>query len=274
MEGVNILPPQPRIFPVRNNIPMLAVIGMGKMGVGVVAELLRRGCRVKMYDSDLGVLHGALTALMSKLNEQVDQGLLLKGDVEELISRASLVGSLGDAIDSVSLVFEVVSERIEAKRNAIRAAVQACEERGTDPSQLVYCTNTASIPLEALTEGLPLDWVSRIIGARFFYPCLFVDDVELSATMATIKRTQTNRWKVWQNLPPAMHEADRTLRNFGFRTCRYVPAQNIERRLLTTEEMMLYSERQKWQCMHDAAVLEGNVAMERSHSATTADPVC
>ena len=78
---------------------VVAVMGCGAVGLAITGELLRRGCSVRLYDTQPDVLRDELTQLTGLFHMHEKAGRLLAGDVEALMSRCLVAGTLADAID-------------------------------------------------------------------------------------------------------------------------------------------------------------------------------
>jgi hypothetical protein len=241
-----IMPEQPRIFSPRPQPVIVLVVGCGMMGCNIAGELLRRGCQIFMYDESKEARERAKVSLSSTLRGHVDAGMLLAPDVEKLLARCQVIDSLDQAAGTVNVVFEAVSEQLQAKKAVLSAIASACTRMRRPYSEVAICTNTVLIPIEHLTTDLSDEWATRVLGVRFLFPCWFVDDVEL--TMGAVRATTSIR-----RLHPtnnAFHSTEQLLRSMRFRTTRY--KNGSERWLLSEEEVELYKNRQRQQCARDA----------------------
>jgi len=139
----------------------LAVLGAGVMGVGIAQLAASRGVRVRMRDiRDEAVLVG-LQHARALLEKAVEKGKLSRREADEA---AELLSGGADwvAFDAADLVVEAVVERLEDKRAALR------EAEARVPDSCILATNTSSLSLDALAEGLRHP--ERVCGMHFFNP--------------------------------------------------------------------------------------------------------
>lgn len=136
-------------------LEVVAVLGAGVMGAGIVRTFTRGGCAVRVYDPRADVAAAAAASA---------------GE------RASAHGSVAEAVEGATIVLEVAPERLDVKL-ALLAEVEAAS------ADALIASNTSSIAADALAAGLADP--SRLVIAHFFNPSDTVPLVEVVPGPAT-----------------------------------------------------------------------------------------
>ena len=61
------------------------------------------------------------------------------------------------------------------------AQSRACARHRINPEQVVFASNTMTLPIQQLTAHMDHAYRQRAVGLRFLAPCWFIDDVELTS---------------------------------------------------------------------------------------------
>ncbi|MBB5807484.1 3-hydroxybutyryl-CoA dehydrogenase [Saccharothrix ecbatanensis] len=144
------------------------VIGGGTMGAGVAHLFLAGGHEVVLVEAGADRALAARRAVEASLAKAADRGKL-DAVPHELLKHLTVVERLDDVGAGASLVVEAVPEDIELKRQVLKAAANACPDA-------VLASNTSSLSISALAEGLPGE---RVLGMHFFNPVPVQQLVEL-----------------------------------------------------------------------------------------------
>ncbi|MEV8438380.1 3-hydroxyacyl-CoA dehydrogenase family protein [Actinosynnema sp. NPDC051121] len=149
---------------------MLAVvIGGGTMGAGVAHLLLAGGHEVVLVEADADRASAARRAVEASLAKAAERGKLV-GTADGLLGRLTVVERLDTQVGrGAALVVEAVPEDLELKRRVLGDAARACPDA-------VLASNTSSLSISALAEGLPGE---RVLGMHFFNPVPVQPLVEL-----------------------------------------------------------------------------------------------
>jgi 3-hydroxybutyryl-CoA dehydrogenase len=137
-----------------------AVLGAGVMGRNIAKVLVRGGHQVALYSRTERTLLDAGGALEREAHAQI-----------------TYTTSIGEATDGSELVIESVPESLPLKVLVLREA-----ETAASP-QAVIATNTSSLPLERLAEGLARP--ERFLGLHWFNPAHLIPLVEVVPTERT-----------------------------------------------------------------------------------------
>ena len=155
-----------------SGVKHLHVVGGGTMGAEIAALAASRGLRVTLADLDVKTL-GKAVGTASKF---YDRKLHSRMDRRDALDRL-MPDPAGDGVASADLVIEAIAEKVEAKR-ALFATLAPKMKRGA-----ILATNTSSIPLETLAEGLP--YPERFVGIHFFNPVTKMELVEIVSHEST-----------------------------------------------------------------------------------------
>jgi 3-hydroxyacyl-CoA dehydrogenase/enoyl-CoA hydratase/3-hydroxybutyryl-CoA epimerase len=166
-----------RVFFLRENLKGLAdgkwggkrvhVIGAGAMGGDIAAWCAWHGFVVSLGDAKPEPIAGAIKRaadLYSKIGR--DDRRRQRDALDRLIPDLK-----GEGVASADLIIEAVPEVLELKRKIFA---------GIEPKMkpdAILATNTSSIPLEQLREGLPRP--ERLVGIHFFNPVSRMQLVEV-----------------------------------------------------------------------------------------------
>lgn len=166
-----------RVFFLRNKLKSLAggkwdgqhvhVIGAGAMGGDIAAWCAWHGFTVSLADMKAEPLAGAIKRA-AELYGKIGRGDRRK--VRDALDR--LIPDLkGEGVSSADLIIEAVPERLDLKQKVYA---------GLEPkmkTNAILATNTSSIPLEQLREGLKRP--ERLVGIHFFNPVSRMQLVEI-----------------------------------------------------------------------------------------------
>jgi 3-hydroxyacyl-CoA dehydrogenase/enoyl-CoA hydratase/3-hydroxybutyryl-CoA epimerase len=166
-----------RVFFLRNTLKGLAngrwngrhihVIGAGAMGGDIAAWCAWHGFNVSLADMKPEPLAGAIKRA-AELYSKISHGDRRK--VRDALDR--LIPDLtGEGVASADLIIEAVPESLDLKKK-----VYAGLEPKMKPDAIL-ATNTSSIPLEQLREGLKRP--ERLVGIHFFNPVSRMQLVEI-----------------------------------------------------------------------------------------------
>lgn len=145
-----------------------AVVGGGTMGTGIAHLFLAGGHDVTVAEAGPERAAAVRAAVEKSLAKAAERGKLDQS-VEELLAKLTVVEELAVLPANAELVIEAVPEKIELKRHVLGEAANACP-------QAVLASNTSSLSISELAEGLPGE---RLLGMHFFNPVPVQQLVEL-----------------------------------------------------------------------------------------------
>ncbi len=155
---------------------IVAVIGLGTMGLGIAQVFAAAGFRVLATDSHSAARDTALKRMAASLQPRVDTGKVTLAQRDVILSRVKVLAGSHE-MGAAGLAIEAVAEDLHLKR-----AIFSALEHVMDPNA-VLASNTSSLSVAALAEGLA--YPSRVVGLHFFNPAPAMKLVELIAHAGT-----------------------------------------------------------------------------------------
>ncbi|ALK09925.1 3-hydroxyacyl-CoA dehydrogenase/enoyl-CoA hydratase family protein [Blastochloris viridis] len=157
-------------------INKVVVIGAGVMGAGIAAHVANAGLPVALLDivpSDAksrsalaeGAIERMLKAEPAPFMSKAAAKLVTPGNIEDHFA------VVGDA----DWIVEAVTERLDVKQ-ALYARIEATRKDGS-----VVSSNTSTLPLAKLTEGLPPRFAADFLITHFFNPPRYMRLLEVVA---------------------------------------------------------------------------------------------
>ncbi len=155
----------------------MAVVGAGAMGAGIAQVAAQAGHEVHLADAREGVAAAAIDSIGARLHRLAVKGRITTGEADAAMGRLHVGGADVAGTDPtgirtagtdvadlppVRLVIEAVAEDLGVKRE-IFATLAKRQSHDT-----VLATNTSSLDVTAIAEGLPNP--KRVIGLHFFNP--------------------------------------------------------------------------------------------------------
>jgi 3-hydroxyacyl-CoA dehydrogenase/enoyl-CoA hydratase/3-hydroxybutyryl-CoA epimerase len=154
----------------------VGVVGAGTMGAGVAQLAAFKGCKVVVQEVSQVALEAGLERIKGLFRKAVERRLLTEPESVERL--AAIQGTLKwEGFDNVDVVVEAALEDLDAKKAVFREL-----ESRTRP-ETVLATNTSSLPVESLQEGLTHP--ERVAGIHFFNPVHKMPLVEVARAPAS-----------------------------------------------------------------------------------------
>ena len=163
-----------------SRIEKVGVLGAGVMGAGIAAHVANAGIPVVLLDIvPVGATdrNDLATGAIEKLKKAKPAALMSPARAR-LITPGNLEDHLGLLADCDWIV-EAVVERVDVKQRVYRA-IDAARKSGS-----IVSTNTSTIPLATLTEGLPESFAADFLVTHFFNPPRYMRLLELVVGPAT-----------------------------------------------------------------------------------------
>jgi 3-hydroxybutyryl-CoA dehydrogenase len=155
----------------------VAVVGAGTMGVGIAHVFAASGIPAALVDATPELSEAARTRAVELFARLEAAGNVERGAAATAERHLSAAASIADAVQVAELVVEAVVERPDVKVS-VYAEIEAAAA-----DDAVIATNTSSIPIEQLAQGLQRP--ERFLGVHWFVPPLLVPCVEVIPTGAT-----------------------------------------------------------------------------------------
>ena len=155
-------------------IERAAVLGAGVMGSGIAAQIANAGIPVLLLDvvpegaDDRNALaKGALERM-----QKADPAPFMSRQAARLVTPGNLEDDL-DALGEVDWIVEAVVENLAIKQ-ALYARLEGVRKRGS-----IVSSNTSTLPLARLTEGLPTSFARDFLITHFFNPPRYMRLLEI-----------------------------------------------------------------------------------------------
>jgi 3-hydroxyacyl-CoA dehydrogenase len=147
-----------------------AVIGAGVMGSGIAAHLANAGLEVVLLDLDKNFAREAIA-------RQLKAGGFMRADFAGRVTPGAIseLSLLADA----DWIVEAVAEKLEIKRDLFQK-LDAVRKPGS-----IVSSNTSTIPLDALTSGLPPRFAADFLITHFFNPPRYMRLLEIVTSAQT-----------------------------------------------------------------------------------------
>lgn len=136
--------------------PSVAILGAGMMGTAIAAAHLRCGAPVLLYDNSV--------ESVQKAPQRVAEELRLQDTVFD----PSLVFCTNklDDVFSCDILIETITEKLKAKQKLYRTLSSECDFG----KSTILLTNTSTISISKLAEGLSDEFRCRFCGFHVFHP--------------------------------------------------------------------------------------------------------
>jgi 3-hydroxybutyryl-CoA dehydrogenase len=154
----------------------IGIVGMGGMGRGIAEVAAASGFDTILVKATPGDLDKPRRAIAESLGRAVKKGKMTAEQLDETLGRLTLTSDL-DALGPARLVVESIVEELDTKKRLF------AEIEGKVSHSCVIASNTSSLPIAALAEGLrnPV----RFLGLHFFSPVPAMKLVEVAITQRT-----------------------------------------------------------------------------------------
>lgn len=154
-------------------ISKVAVIGSGTMGSGIAAQLANAGIEVLLLDIKASGVHA--NAIAERAVERLKKSnppLIVHRDVLEKIATGNIEDDL-PSIAECDWIVEAIVERLELKKELYRD-IDKYRKRGA-----IVSSNTSTIPMSLLVDGMPADFRNHFAITHFFNPVRYMRLLEL-----------------------------------------------------------------------------------------------
>jgi 3-hydroxybutyryl-CoA dehydrogenase len=155
------------------SIERVGVIGAGTMGAGIAQIAALGGYETRLHDPVPAALETGIERMRTALTKGVTKGLWGESEAEEASARAGAAAHF-EELGECDLVVEAAPEDLDLKRGLFAALAETCG------SGAILATNTSSLPVTAIGEGIP--GPERVVGMHFFNPPALMRLVEVVAT--------------------------------------------------------------------------------------------
>ncbi len=160
------------------------VAGAGLMGHGIGQVHAAIGKQVMLYEPDVARAEAGKARIAGNLDRAVAKGKLTAAERDLILARVATSSDIATA-RTADLVIEAVFEDFDVKRRLWSRLDEVAPER------TIFASNTSSISIDALAEGVSPDRRRRFVGMHFFSPVPVMPLVELIRGSATKDETES-----------------------------------------------------------------------------------
>ncbi len=153
-------------------INKVAVIGAGTMGAGIAGQVANAGVEVWLLDLPSDASPNALAERGFERLRNSDQPGLISEEAESFIHLGNTRDDFNQLADC-DWVAEAVVERLDIKKDLYQRLDEVCYD------QAIITSNTSTIPIRLLVEGMPGTFRERFAITHFFNPVRFMRLLEL-----------------------------------------------------------------------------------------------
>ena len=156
-----------------NKIIKVGVIGAGTMGAGIAGQVANAGIEVWLLDlpTEGENVNSLAQRGLERLRDPDMPGIMSK-EAEELIHLGNTRDNFNE-LTECDWIAEAVVERLDIKQALYKKLHDSCKE------SVIITSNTSTIPISLLTEGMPQDFCERFAITHFFNPVRFMRLLEL-----------------------------------------------------------------------------------------------
>ena len=151
------------------SIKTIGVIGAGSMGSGIAQVAACAGFQVILSDIQEDFLTRGMGVIRKSVEKLSSKGKL-SDSVETILNRFTATTRLEDLNDA-DLVFEVIIENMEKKKELYRNIDQICKP------EAIFCSNTSGLSITEMASATKR--AGQVIGTHFFNPVPLMELVEI-----------------------------------------------------------------------------------------------
>lgn len=153
----------------------VAVLGAGKMGLGIAQLFATSGSQVKViYVYDDKVRCDAREVIRGNLALLVKNDVLTQEEADAALTRIDFVDTIEETADFADIVFEGIIENLAIKQDYFAKMDQIF------PESVILATNTSAISVTEIAEKS--EHKERIIGTHYWNPAYLMPLVEVIRT--------------------------------------------------------------------------------------------
>lgn len=180
----------------------IGVIGGGTMGHGIAAAFALQGLSVHIFEPLPAQRAEIMPAVEAAYALLVEEAFIDSAAAARALPQIKIFSELAAAVTDRDFVVEAIPEKMDLKQTLFAELDALC------PPATIFATNTSSLPLAPMIDGLPAARRSRTLVTHWYNPPLVMPLVEISC---------------FGNTPIAIHDEVATLhRAIGKRTAKVI----------------------------------------------------
>ena len=163
-------------------IGKVGVVGVGIMGSGIALACAKGGHDVNIWDIQEGATKKALANIRSAFDTLVETNIVTKENADSSLERITPTEQMAQAVGDTQLVFEVVPERIDLKKQVLKKLDAACQD------QTILASNTSTFEIGVLASATKRP--DKVIGTHWMNPPYLLPLVEVIPSARTSSDTR------------------------------------------------------------------------------------
>lgn len=152
-------------------IKKIAIIGAGRMGLGIGQEIAVAGYDVIFHDINEELLKQITPQIKQNLQNLVTRGIMDEKLLQPSLQRIKTTSNLEEAGKDADLVIEAVIENLELKQEVFAKLDQIC------PEHTILASNTSTLMPSMMASATKRP--DRVLIAHYFYPAYLMPLVEI-----------------------------------------------------------------------------------------------
>lgn len=170
---------------------MVAVLGLGPVGMGIIQVCLRSGHPTLVYEVTPNLLAAAPDLIAAALQQEVDAGRLTGAQRDTALGRLVVAGEL-NKVAGADLIIEAVADDLQVKSALLIKLHWICRQ------DAIFATTTSvfSVSELAALSGRP----SNFLGLHFCAPGRLTSLVEVVPGLATDPAAFERAWQICREL--------------------------------------------------------------------------
>lgn len=151
----------------------VSIIGAGAMGHGLAVQTTLTGHNTTLVDhrqENIDRARGQIESVVQFLNDQDQESV--DRSAEDVLESIQFTLDTDVGVESADVVIESISEDKSAKQEIFRTVGDSA------PSDAILGSNTSSIPITEIAEGVP-EYADRIVGCHWWFPPYLLSPVEI-----------------------------------------------------------------------------------------------
>jgi 3-hydroxybutyryl-CoA dehydrogenase len=163
--------PRPEMPAAVDGARLMAVIGAGRMGLGIAESFLLAGLDVVFAEVTPERAQGSPARLEERMRGHADAGLIDEAVVARIATHVSAADDIAGAVGDADLVIECVTEDVGVKEGVLRV----CDEASQPDA--ILASNTSSLDITVLSGFVARP--ERFLGMHWFNPPEWTPGVEV-----------------------------------------------------------------------------------------------
>ena len=170
----------------------ISVVGAGLMGHGIAQAFAQKKHNVTLYDLSERILEQALNQIASDLETFVEEDILEKQDIADILSRINLTTDLHHAASGADLVIEAAPEDLDLKTDLFTKMDRYA------PDHTILASNTSMLPISRF--GSQVSRKEKLIITHWFNPPAIVPVVEIVLGNETSEETVQTTFQLLKDI--------------------------------------------------------------------------